>query len=117
MATQELNDALQHHIQQMTVKDQTSVELLRADLDLGEAEVVVLAKALQAERVVMDDLDARRFARRVGLEPVGTLGILLAARHKGQLASLEDEIERLAAHVFRVSPGLAARVLEAAGER
>lgn len=117
LATQALNDALQQHIQQWTVEDQTSVELLRADLDLGEAEVIVLAKALQAERVVMDDLDARRFARRVGLRPVGTLGILLAARRRGQIASLKDEIERLAEHGFRVSPGLAARVLEAAGEQ
>jgi predicted nucleic acid-binding protein len=117
MATQVLNDALQQHVEQMKVEDQTSVELLRADLDLGEAEVIVLAKSLRAERVVMDDLDARRFARRVGLNPVGTLGILLAARHQGQITSLQDEIDRLAEHGFRVAPGLVAKVLEAAGER
>jgi hypothetical protein len=116
LATEALHTALQKRIQRKLVEDRIAVELLRADLDLGEAEVIVLAKALQAERVVMDDLDARRFARRVGLAPVGTLGILLAAKLKGQIPSLEEEIERLAAHGFRVAPDLIAKVLAAAGE-
>lgn len=116
LATEALHTALQKRIQRKIVEDRIAVELLRADLDLGEAEVIVLAKALQAERVVMDDLDARRFARRVGLAPVGTLGILLAAKLKGQIPSLEEEIERLAAHGFRVAPDLIAKVLAAAGE-
>lgn len=38
--------------------DGAAVELLLADLDLGEAEVLVLAKQVHADRVVLDDLDA-----------------------------------------------------------
>ncbi|HEX7183193.1 MAG TPA: DUF3368 domain-containing protein, partial [Thermoanaerobaculia bacterium] len=66
------------------VSDGQVLEVLAADLDAGEAEAVALALELKAERLVMDDLDARRFARRVGLSLVGTLGLLLAVRLRGE---------------------------------
>jgi predicted nucleic acid-binding protein len=50
------------------VDNRSAVEVLLADLDLGEAEVIVLAREVKADRVVTDDLDARRFARRVGFD-------------------------------------------------
>ena len=75
-----------------------------------------LSKEVKADRVIMDDLDGRRFARRLGLVPVGTLGLLLAARLRGEVASLRVEIERLRASGFRMSSGLIDAVLRGAGE-
>ena len=98
------------------VREHQVVEVLLADLDLGEAETIALALETRAERVVMDDLDGRRFARRVGLTAVGTLGLLLAARLRGELPSLRAEIERLERGGFRVGESLRMAVLEAAGE-
>ncbi|MBN1933129.1 MAG: DUF3368 domain-containing protein [Anaerolineae bacterium] len=98
------------------VDDLDAVDLLRADLDRGEAEVIVLAKKLGADWVIIDDLDARRFARRVGLNLVGTVGLLLAARLRGEITSLRGEIERLEQLGFRVAPSLANAMLEAAQE-
>jgi predicted nucleic acid-binding protein len=66
--------------------------------------------------VVIDDLDGRRFAYRLGLAPIGTLGLLLAARLRGDLPSLHQEIERLEAAGFRISGALRRAVLERAGE-
>ncbi len=57
----------------------SSVKILKANLDAGEAEVIALGMESNAERFVMDDLEARRFARRVGLPLIGTLGLLLAS--------------------------------------
>ncbi len=45
-------------------------------------------------------VDARRFASRVGLSPVGTLGILLAARLRGEIPSIREEIESSRSMVF-----------------
>lgn len=98
------------------VSNRQAVEILLADLGLGEAETIVLGKEIDAERVVMDDLDARRFARRVGLELIGTLGLLLAARLDGRIASLQREIENLEGAGFRVAPELVERLLTEAGE-
>jgi uncharacterized protein len=58
----------------------------------------------------------RRFARRVGLAPIGTLGLLLAARLKGEKISLIDEIDRLRTHGFWVSETLATEIYKTAGE-
>jgi len=116
MATQLLEQALQTWIEVRVVDNRMAVDLLLAELDLGEAEVIVLAKILNAEYVVMDDLDARRFARRVGLRPIGTLGLLLAARLRGEIPSLQAEIQRLEKFGFRASSALKAQILRAAGE-
>src|SRR4051812_11119973 len=98
------------------VGDRGVVEVLMADLDAGEAEAIALARETQAQRVVMDDLDGRRFAQRLGLAPVGTLGLLLAARLRGELPSLRQEIDRLQAAGFRVRESLRRAVLGEAGE-
>jgi predicted nucleic acid-binding protein len=99
------------------VSDRRTVEILLAVLDLGEAEVIVLAKEVGADRVVMDDLDARRFARRAGFALVGTLGVLLAARLRGEIPSVRVEIERLRVAGFRATPSLVEAILKEAGEQ
>ena len=103
-------------LQVRPVEDLKIIEVLRADLDQGEAEVIALALQTQAERVVMDDLDGRRRARHLGLDLVGTLGLLLAARKRGELSRLREEIERLQQYGFRVSQSLLQAVLQEAGE-
>ncbi len=94
----------------------SAVALLLADLDPGEAEVLILASELNADRVVLDDLDARRRARRLGLPVVGTVGLLLAARLRGDIAALRPELDRLLRFGFRISAQLLDEVIQAAGE-
>lgn len=84
---------------------------------VGELAVIELALERRAERVVLDDRAARRQARAEGLSVVGTLGLLLAARLRGEIADLGREIDRLEYHGFRASPQLVQRVLSEAGER
>lgn len=114
-ATEKVEEAVRSWLQVCEVKNRQAVELL-ADLDVGEAEVVVLAKEREAERVVLDDMDARRFARRAGLPIVGTVGLLLAARLRGEIPSLKAEIERLRQFGFWISESLIQAVLQEAGE-
>jgi predicted nucleic acid-binding protein len=115
-ASRKIQDALGSWLREEKVERRQIVDVLLADLDFGEAEVIALASERAAERIVMDDLDGRRFARRLGLEPIGTLGLLLAAKLRGELGSLRGEIERLEQEGFRVSPALVKAVLQAAGE-
>jgi len=98
------------------VVDRRLVDVLMADLDTGESEVIALAIEAGAERVVLDDLDARRLAQRIGLSRIGTLGLLLAAKLRGELPSLRTEIDRLRKAGFRVSSSLAQALLHEAEE-
>ncbi len=111
----EVEKAQRSWLQVQAVQDRGVVEVM-ADLDAGEAEVIALAREVSAERVIMDDLDGRRFAHRLGLAPIGTLGLLLAARLRGELPSLQEEIERLQSVGFRISGALRRAFLERAGE-
>jgi hypothetical protein len=115
-AAQALQAACATWMQVRDVADRRMVNLVQATLHKGEAEAIVLAIELQAERLVIDDQDARRFADRCGLKTVGTLGILLTAKQGGKIASLQLEIARLLALGFRVNSRLVTAVLQRAGE-
>lgn len=80
-------------------------------------KVVALALELGTKDVVLDDLDARRFARRNGLKPIGTLGLLLAARRAGIIPAVSPEIEALRKAGFHASEALVQRILSEAEEQ
>lgn len=96
----------------------TNPEFLKLlpDLGAGEREVIVQALERKVTSVVLDDLDARRVARRLGLEPIGTVGLLLAAKKRGIIPSLRADLDRLAAMGFWISEQLRAEALKEAGE-
>ena len=99
-----------------SVRNQQEVRSLLEDLDIGEAEVLALAKELHPERIILDDMDARRIARRYGFSITGTVGLLLAARLRSEIPSLRTELERLKQVGFWINPKLEAAVLQEAGE-
>jgi hypothetical protein len=96
----------------------TDQEILKMLPDLGKGEREVIAQAIEQKinSVVLDDLDARRIARRFGLIPTGTVGLLLAAKKKGLLPSLKEELERLKEMGFWISESLWKEALKESGE-
>ena len=67
-------------------------------LDAGEAEVVALARQIDAQWLLTDDTAARLFAQALGLEAHGSLGIVLWATASGHLnhADAGATLDRLA---------------------
>ena len=66
--------------------------------------------------IVLDDEDARRHARAVGLDVVGRLGVLLRAKEMGALKALRPVLNLLEALRFYVGNEVRHAVLESAGE-
>ena len=63
--------------------------LLVAELDLGEAAVISLARAHAPCMAIIDEKRGRRIARQVyGLPVKGTAGLLVEAKRRGQLNDL-----------------------------
>jgi uncharacterized protein len=93
-------------------------DLLQLLSDLGQGEREVIAQAVQekATSVALDDQEARRVARRSGLESIGTIGVLLAAKKQALIPTLKQELERLRGMGFWVTEALAAQALREAGE-
>ena len=63
-----------------TVLDRRAVAELREILDIGEAEAIVLAQALKADFLIIDERKGRKVAEELGINIVGLLGILIRAR-------------------------------------
>jgi len=82
----------------------------REDLDAGERAAMALALEAKADRVLLDDLAARRACRSIGLTPLGTLGILEEGDRCG-LMSLAEVLPRLLATNFRMSPALVRAII------
>ncbi|OGQ86298.1 MAG: twitching motility protein PilT [Deltaproteobacteria bacterium RIFOXYD12_FULL_56_24] len=64
---------------------------------LGAGETAVLSHALANPplRAVIDDMDARRCARTLGIPILGTGGLLILAKRRGLIASVGEAIEKL----------------------
>jgi predicted nucleic acid-binding protein len=67
-----------------------------AGIDIGEAAAIMLAKRKKCP-VLIDDLAARRFAAGLGLEVVGSIGVLIrcAKVHKISKSDALEALEKL----------------------
>ena len=77
------------------VQDSAILRILKRELDAGEAEAIALALETRAQWVLLDESEARRIAKALGLKVTGVLGILLLAYRKKRVPSLRSEMERL----------------------
>ncbi|MEW6681001.1 MAG: DUF3368 domain-containing protein, partial [bacterium] len=76
------------------VADMEKIKLLY-ELEQGEAEVIILAKEKGIKQVLIDEKIARLQAKVLGLEVIGTLGLLLKAKKKGLLSSIKPSISQM----------------------
>jgi len=103
-----------------SVTNQQQVEALEREhnLDLGEANAIVLALELQAAQLLIDERLGRLEAKRRGLRITGILGILLAAKNKALLSEVRPVMDALIQQAnFRIGPQLYSEVLQLAGEQ
>jgi predicted nucleic acid-binding protein len=97
--------------------DLPRVRDLRERLGAGESEAIVLALELRADFVLIDESRGRAISERLGLTPLGALGLLVRAKHAGLLPAVAPLIQRLEAGLeFRVSAALRQKILTQAGE-
>ncbi|MEA5420151.1 DUF3368 domain-containing protein [Spirulina sp. CCNP1310] len=80
-------------------------------LGTGEREAISLAVSIQADLVIIDDLDARTAAQQLNLPIISTLGILYRAGVRG-LVDFPTAIAQLQKTSFHVSPSLVQQLLE-----
>ena len=60
-------------------------------LQVGESEALYLSRQINVETLLTDDLAVRNEARRLGVVPVGSLGVIVGAYHKGYVTLIEAE--------------------------
>jgi len=76
----------------LQVQNKMAVNLLKGHLDLGETEVIVLAKENNARAILIDDRKARKYAQAAELEVFGTLFLLHVGLKRGLITDSYEEL-------------------------
>ncbi len=90
------------------VRSERLASLLKGFVDDGEAEAITLALEVGADILLVDDRDAIDLAKKLGLQVMGTLGVLALARYKGLIREAKWIIDRLVESGYWISK----RILE-----
>ncbi len=98
------------------VQNKTYQAVLSATVDLGEASAIALAIEEQDCLLILDDDRARKTATRLGINYVGTLGLLVAAKEAQSIPAVKLVLASIKATNFRISEGLEKKILMLAGE-
>lgn len=95
----------------------TRIQETQENIDVGEAEAIVLAIELNADLLLIDERRGRAIARNYGLNLTGLLGVLLQAKQSRLIPAVKPLMDRLIEEAdFRVSNQLYATVLRLASE-
>lgn len=112
-----LHQPLPEFFQCEPVLGRAAVGQLLMELDLGEAEAIVLAKEKNADFLLIDEIDGRDAATREGLHIIGLLGVLGEAKFAGLILSVGDILREIETQTtFYISTQTKNLVLKLVGE-
>ena len=100
---EEFKDKLPSWIVTTTVKDIKYLNLLATQVDLGEASAIALSQEVEDSLILLDDLKARKLAKKLKLNFTGALGVIHKAKQVGVIKKVRPLIDKLLATNFRIS--------------
>jgi len=98
------------------IENRFAAQILEIELDRGEAEVIVLAKEINADIVLVDDRRPREVLKRLGFKVLGTVGVLIKAARDGRI-NLKETLDELTSKGFRLSKEVYEEALRQATRR
>jgi uncharacterized protein len=99
------------------LKERDVFEVLRFELDAGEAEAIALALEMNCLTLLIDERLGTKVAQSKGLQTIGLLGVLLKAKQKGLIPLLKPLLTDLREVAgFWLGTNLELRVLAECGE-
>jgi len=102
-------------IQRAPVINRSIIGALPGVLHGGEREAIALAKE-RAAQLLIDEIRARRAARELGIEVIGTLRFLSEAKQLGHIDLVRPIIVQMQSCGYRLDRALIRRFLEKIGE-
>jgi predicted nucleic acid-binding protein len=91
----EYKSPLPQWIKVRAVEDNDKIKSISTLLGLGESSVIALALETDNALVILDDKQARRYAKNVGLEYTGIVGLLRLGYKKGLIRDIDAIIADL----------------------
>ena len=100
----------------MTIQDSFAQDILLNDLDLGEAQTIVLAKELKADIVLIDETIGYNIARSQKLNVKRTLSFLIVAKERGLIEEVKPLLDKMIENGRWISRRVYEDVLRICGE-
>jgi predicted nucleic acid-binding protein len=97
-------------------RDKKYQKILEMSIDVGEASAIALSLDYNDSLLLLDDLKARKMAKKLGLVYTGTLGVLVKARKKGLIPKLKPTINLIRETDFRISDTIIDAILKEVDE-
>ena len=85
-------------------------------MDFGESEAVILYQEMGATYLLIDDKKARKYAENIDVNCIGTIGLLISAKSKGNIGELKPLFQQLISNERYYSLRLLNAVLLQLGE-
>jgi predicted nucleic acid-binding protein len=101
---------------ELDAKEENVAEKYSIDPGIHPGEAVVLAVGHRFDLLLLDDLGARTFAKALGFDIVGTIGIILQAYDYGLMSfnEFEESLDDLVHYDFWIHPHLKRRIMSEA---
>lgn len=93
-----------------------ALKVLESNLEAGESEAICLYEEMEADLLIVDDLEGRRVAERLGINITGTLGVLLLAKRERFIDKVKPLLDGIVSSGFRVAEELYKEILIKANE-
>ena len=98
------------------VQNTEFVKVFQNQMHIGEAEAIVLAMELKDVAIILDEKKARAAAKKIGLQVIGTVGMLLRGKKRGVISEVKPLLRELQAKGFRMTEALIMDAVQLAGE-
>ncbi len=89
---------------------------LAEELGKGEASSIALALEFEECLLIIDERKGRKIAEDLGIETIGSLGILIKAKQRGVINEVREILELIDLTDFRISQSVREAVLKQSGE-
>lgn len=99
-----------------SVTNQQQLSVLRLIVDEGEASAIALGLEKPNSLLIIDERKGRLLAQNIGIQTIGTLGILLEGKKSGYISTLRPLIDQVVQSNFRISQDLLNAILVKGGE-
>ncbi len=103
-------------IQVVSIENKEARDFFSTSLHKGEIEVMVLAKELEADLIIIDDYQARKHAKYLDFKITGTLGVLLKAKKNNYIENIKFLLDKLIKNDIYIGDNLYKKILNMAGE-
>jgi predicted nucleic acid-binding protein len=112
----EFGESLPDWVEVVAAKDKYKQQLFEIQVDKGESSALALALEIGKSLLIIDDYKARKLAKTLNIDYIGTIGIIILAKHKGIISSIKPILEKIKETNFRISAELELQALIEAKE-